>query len=81
MSADAFQTLFNRWDMEVTQLMLAMEKWCNKFCDGSIEFISITGTWIHCFQAYRWVQQFHENKVAHGGNLFQTAGASTLPLH
>jgi hypothetical protein len=26
MSADAFQTLFNRWGMEVTQLMLAPEK-------------------------------------------------------
>jgi hypothetical protein len=36
MSADAFQTLFNRWDTEVTQLMLALEKWCNKFCDGNI---------------------------------------------
>jgi hypothetical protein len=31
MSADAFQTVFNRWDMEVTQLMLALEKQCNKF--------------------------------------------------
>jgi hypothetical protein len=73
MSADAFQTLFNtRWDMEVTQLMLASEKWCNKFCDRSIEFSPITGIWIHCLPAYRWIQQFHENKVAHGGNLFQT---------
>ena len=26
MSADAFQTLFNRWDTEVMQLMLASEK-------------------------------------------------------
>ncbi len=48
MSADAFQTLFNKWDMEVTQLMLALDKWCNKFCDGSIEFSPITGIWIHC---------------------------------
>ncbi len=72
MSADAFQTLFNRWDMEVTQLMLALEKRCNKFCDGSIEFSPITSIWIHCLQAYRWIQQFHENKVAQGGNLFQT---------
>ncbi len=31
MSADGFQTLFNRWDMEVMQLMLASEKQCNKF--------------------------------------------------
>jgi hypothetical protein len=46
MSADAFQTLFNRWDTEVTQLMLALEKWCNKFCDGNIEFSPITNVWI-----------------------------------
>ncbi len=72
MSADAFQTLFNRWDMEVMQLMLALEKWCNKFYDGSMEFSPITGIWICRLQAYLWIQQFHENKVAHGGNLFQT---------
>jgi hypothetical protein len=72
MSADDFQILFNRWDMEVTQLMLALEKRCNKFCDGSIEFSPVTGIWIRCLQAYHWVQQFHKNKVAHGGNLFQT---------
>jgi hypothetical protein len=72
MSADASQTLFNRWDMEVMQLMLALEKWCNKFHDGSKEFSPITGIWIRCLQAYCWIQQFHENKVAHGGNLFQT---------
>ncbi len=65
MSADAFQTLFNRWDMEVTQLMLALEKWCNKFCDRNIEFSPITDIWIQRVQAYRWIQQFHENKVAH----------------
>jgi hypothetical protein len=70
MSADAFQTLFNRWDMEVMQLMLALEKQCNKFCDGSIELSPITGIWICHLQAYRWVQQFHENKVANRGNLF-----------
>jgi hypothetical protein len=65
MSADAFQTLFNRWDMEVMQLRLALEKRFNNFCDGSIEFSLITGIWIRCLQAYCWVQQFHENKVAH----------------
>ncbi len=64
MSADAFQTLFNRWDMEVMQLMLASEKQCNKFHDGIIEYSPITGKWIHCLQAYPWIQQFHENKVA-----------------
>ncbi len=53
MSADAFQTMFNRWDMKVTQLMLALEKRCNKLCDGSIEFSPITDIWIQHFQAYR----------------------------
>jgi hypothetical protein len=72
MSADDFQTLFNRWDMEVMQLVLALERQCNKFCVGSIKFSLIPGIWIRCLQAYCWVQQFHENKVAHGGNLFRT---------
>jgi hypothetical protein len=70
MSADALQKLFNRWDIEVMQLMLALEKQWDKFHDGSIEFHPITGIWIHHLQAYRWIQRFHENKVAHGGNLF-----------
>jgi hypothetical protein len=52
------------------QLMLASEKQWNEYCYGSIEFGMITVIWIRCVQAYRWVQQFHENKVAHRGNLF-----------
>jgi hypothetical protein len=52
MSVDAFQTLFNRWDTEVMQLMLVSEKRCNKFCNGSIEFSPITGIWIQRLQAY-----------------------------
>ncbi len=71
-SADVFQLLFNKWDKEVTQLMLGLEKQCNKFWNRSIEFSPITSIWIWRLQAYRWIQQFHENKVAHGGNLFQT---------
>jgi hypothetical protein len=55
MSADAFQTLFNSWDTEVMQLMLAEEKWCNKFRDGSIEFRPITGIWIGRLQACRFI--------------------------
>jgi hypothetical protein len=58
--------------MEATQLMLTSEKQCNKFCDGSIEFSLVTSIWIRHLQAYHWVQQFHQNKVAHGGNLFRT---------
>ncbi len=80
MSADDFQILFNRWDMEVTQPMLASEKQCNKFCDGSLEFSPVTGIWIHCLQAYRWVQHFYEIKVTHRGNLFQTFRCLNIPL-
>jgi hypothetical protein len=65
MSVDDFQMLFKKWDMEVTQLMLASGKLFNKFLDGSIEFSLVTSIWIRRLQAYRWVQQFHENKVAH----------------
>jgi hypothetical protein len=56
MTAGDFQLLFNKWDMEVTQLMLASEKWCDKFFDGSIEFSLATGIWIRRLQAYHWIQ-------------------------
>jgi hypothetical protein len=72
MSAGNFQLLFNKWEKEVMQLMLALEKVVISFGMESIEFSPVTGIWIRCLQAYHWVQQFHENKVAHGGNLFQT---------
>jgi hypothetical protein len=49
--ADDIQILCNKWDMEVMQLMLALEKRCNKFCDGSIKFSLVTGR-IGCLQAY-----------------------------
>ncbi len=52
--------------------MLALEKCCNKFWDRSIKFSPITGIWIWHLKAYRWIQQFYENKVAYGGNLFGT---------
>jgi hypothetical protein len=64
--------MFNKWDKEVTQLMLGLEKQCNKFQNGSIKFSLVTGIWIQCLQAYHWIQQFHQNKVTHRGNLFQT---------
>jgi hypothetical protein len=73
MSADDFQLMFNKLDKELTQLMLVvlgLEKQCNRFWNGSIKFSLVTGIWIQLLQAYHWIQHFHENKVAHGGNLF-----------
>jgi hypothetical protein len=36
---------FNLWDKEVTQLMLGLEKRCNKFRDGNIDFSPVVGLW------------------------------------
>ncbi len=69
---DEFHQLFDKWDKEVMQLMLGLEKLCNKFWNRSIKFSPITGIWIQCLQVYNRIKWFHENKVAHGGNLFQT---------
>jgi hypothetical protein len=70
MSEGDFQLMFNKWDKDVTQLMLALEKYCNKFSDRSIEVRPVIGIWIRLLWAYHWVQQFHEKIVAHGSNLF-----------
>jgi hypothetical protein len=56
MSAGDFQLLIIKWDKEVAQLMLASEKCCNKFWDGSIEFSPITSIRIRHLQAYHWIQ-------------------------
>ena len=71
MSAVEFQLMFNQWDGEVTRLMLGLEKCCNKFRDGSIEFSPVIGLWIRRIQVYRWIRQYHEGRVEHTGNLFR----------
>jgi hypothetical protein len=65
LSAADFQLMFNQWNKEVTQLMLGSEKRCNKFHDWNIEFSPVVGIWIHCLQAYRWIQQYHAGNVKH----------------
>ena len=60
----------NQWDREVTRLMLGLEKRCNKFRDGSIEFSPVIGLWIRRIQVYRWIRRYHEGRVEHVGNLF-----------
>jgi hypothetical protein len=81
MSVDDFQILFNWWDTEVMQLMLALEKRCNKFCDGSIKFSPVTSIWIRCLQAF--IAGFSNSmriKRPMEATCFEPAGALTFPL-
>ena len=39
LSASEFQLMFNKWDKEVTQLMLRSEMRCNKFKDGVLSHL------------------------------------------
>ena len=65
LSASEFQLMFNAWDKELTQLMLGLEKRCNKFRDGNIDFSPVVGLWILCLQAYRWISRYLAGLVPH----------------
>jgi hypothetical protein len=71
--------MFNQWDREVTCFMLKLEKWCNKYRGGSIEFSPVVGLWIHQMQLYHWIQCYHEGRVAHAGNLFWACHSHNVP--
>ena len=58
-----FQLRFNKWDVEVTEMILASEKKCNKFMDGSIEWSPEIGIWINRMRAYRAIERFKEGRI------------------
>ncbi len=79
LTAAEFQLLFNLWDMEVTQLMLGLEKRCNKFRDGNIDFSPVVGLWIRHLQAYRWIDRYQNGQVPHAGNLYRLCRCLSVP--
>ena len=70
MSQATFQLLYNKWDNEVTKMMLAAEKRCNKFMDGLIDWSSTIGIWINRMRAYLTIKHFKEGKIHDPCNLF-----------
>jgi hypothetical protein len=70
LNTSEFLLMFNAGYKELTQLMLGLEKRCNKFRDGSIDFSPVVGLWIRCLQAYRWMGRYLAGLVPHPGNLF-----------
>ncbi len=79
LTAEEFQLLFNLWDKEVTQLMLGLEKRCNKFRDGNIDFSLVVGLWIRRLQAYRWISRYQNDQVLHAGNLYRLCRCLSVP--
>jgi hypothetical protein len=71
MSVADYQLLFNKWDKEVTKLMLGSEKQYKNFYDGSVEISPVVGIQIGHLQAYQWVQCY-ESKMAYRENMFWT---------
>ena len=65
-----FQLLFNTWDKELIQLMLAAEKQCTIFKSGHIPFLPRVGEWIRCINLYWWIQGYKSGKRVNKSNLF-----------
>ena len=72
MSQATFQLLYNKWVNEITKMMLAAEKLCNKFMDGLIDWSPAIGIWINRMQAYLTLSVSTKEKSATPRNLFRT---------
>ncbi len=74
-----FQLMFNQYDCKVTCFMLRLEKWCNRYRNGSIKFSPVVGLWIHQMQLYCWILHYHEGRVVHAGDLFWACQCLNVP--
>jgi hypothetical protein len=59
--------------------MLGLEKRCNKFRDGNIDFSLVVGLWIRRLQAYRWISRYQNGQVPHAGNLYRLCRCLSAP--
>ena len=75
MSEAEFLLLFNKWDVEYTQLMTAAESKCRKYKNDHTPFSPGIGILIQRINTYRWIQQYKSCNVRKFGTCMQT------PLH
>ena len=79
LSKSIFQQKFNKWDKEVTQLMLGSEKGCNQFYNGTIEFSPLVGIYIRRLRVYRWIKRFQSGKKTTKKTLWRTCKRMKIP--
>ena len=73
------ETKFNRWDKEVTELMIGSESRCNQFYNGTIEFSPCVGVYVRIIRIYKWIQRFQEGIRVNKKNLWRTCRRKKLP--
>ena len=69
MTEAEFQLLYNAWDTELLELMLASEKRCRKLKNDHIPFSPVIGVWLRRLNAFRWVERHKQGKVRNMRNL------------
>lgn len=79
LSPSTFQLLFNKWDEELTQLMLAAENKCNTYKSNHIPYSPEVGEWI----TRRWllgrIRRYLQGKVPDPRNLYRQCRRHRLP--
>ena len=69
LSEAEFLLLFNKWDVEYTQLITAAESKCRKYKNDHIPFLPGIGVLIQRINTYNWIQRYKSGKRCNVGNL------------
>ena len=72
LSPSEFQILFNKWDKEMTELMMCAEKKCKKFKNSYIPYSPVIGLWTHRLNTYRWIVRYKRGHDCNISNLRRT---------
>ena len=79
LSLPEFMLQFNKWDRELTELMLAAENKCHKFKQCHIPYSPEVAEWI----TRRWllgrIRRYHQGKVPDPRNLFRQCRKHRVP--
>jgi hypothetical protein len=79
MPLDVFKDRFNKWDVELGELMRASEEKCHKFMDGRIEYFPELGTWFTRRFTLHHVRAYIKGKVPDPRNLFKKCEKQKIP--
>eukprot|EP00984_Skeletonema_dohrnii_P010846 scaffold4257_cov80-Skeletonema_dohrnii-CCMP3373.AAC.1 len=69
MPAPQFQLMFNRWDNELRDYILAAEKRCRKFRMNHLPWSPVVGMWMRRLKLYKWLEAYCRGKVPDWRNL------------
>jgi hypothetical protein len=74
-----FQLMYNNWDKEMIELMLAAEKRCRKIKTDTIAWSPVIGEWTRRLNLYRWLIRYRKGLKVNLSNLERSCQRAGFP--